>query len=74
MNRIPASPLISRGLEIAERVLGMDELSRQLGAPDSTIRTWRMGHASMPDRKFLKLVDILTDLDPNWSEHFKQKP
>jgi hypothetical protein len=72
MNRLPASPLISKGLEIAEKYLGMEELCRRLGAPDSTIKAWRFGHATMPERKFLLLVDILMELDPNWTD--KAKP
>ena len=68
MNRIPASPLVTKALELAENRLGRDELVRRLGAPDSTIKAWRFGHATMPEYKFLRLVDILTDLDPNWQE------
>lgn len=72
MNRLPVSPLITKGLEIAEKHLGIDELSRQLGAPDTTIRAWRFGHATMPERTFLKLVDILSAIDPDWTD--KAKP
>jgi hypothetical protein len=68
MKRIPASPLVTKALEIAEKRLGRDELVRRLGAPDSTIKAWRFGHATMPEYKFLRLVDILTDLDPNWQD------
>lgn len=71
MNRIPSSPLIMRGLAIAERYLGMAELEIRLGAPASLILAWRNGHATMPERKFLKLVDILTDLDPDWQDEAK---
>ena len=71
MNRLPASPLISKGLEVAEKHLGIEELCRRLGGPDST-KAWRFGHATMPDHKFLLLVDILTELDPNWTD--KAKP
>jgi hypothetical protein len=67
MNRLPVSPLISRGLQIAEQRLGIAELSIRLGSPADSIRAWRMGHATMPERKFLKLVDILSELDPNWN-------
>jgi len=66
MNRLPASPLITRALTIAEQRLGMDELAARLGATSDTIRIWRNGHASMPERKFLKLIDIITDLDVDW--------
>ena len=68
MNRLPASPLIARAIGVAEKHLGMDELSKRLGAPETTIRAWSLGHATMPERKFLQLVDILTELDVGWSE------
>jgi hypothetical protein len=66
MNRIAASPLVTRGLEIAEKRLGMDELCRQLNVSESSIRAWMLGHATMPEYKFLRLVDILTELEPQW--------
>jgi hypothetical protein len=74
MNRLPTSPLIARGLEIAEKHLGIEELSKRLGVHESTVRAWRFGHATMPEYKFLRLVDILTDLDPNWTDGAKPKP
>jgi len=46
----------------------MAELSRRLDVPDSTINAWRFGHATMPEYKFLALVDILTDLAISWDE------
>lgn len=46
----------------------MKELSERLGSPESSIEAWRMGHATMPEYKFLKLVDILTDLVIDWDE------
>jgi len=72
MNRMPASPLVMRGLEIADKKLGMDELSRRLQAPATTIRAWQFGHATMPEYKFLRLVDILTELDPDWVDKVKR--
>jgi hypothetical protein len=66
MNRLPASPLITRALAIAEQRLGMHELAARLGAAPDTIRIWRYGQASMPERKFLKLIDIITELDVDW--------
>jgi len=68
MNRLPASPLIARALEIAEKRLGMKELSERLGSPESSIEAWRMGHATMPESKFLTLVDLLTELAVDWDE------
>jgi len=68
MNRIPAGPLVSRGLEIASKHIGMEELSKRLGVPETTIRAWMFGHATMPEHKFLRLVDILSDIEPDWTD------
>ena len=68
MKRLPASPLIQRALAVAEKYLGIEELCRRLVVPETTIRAWRLGHATMPEYKFLRLVDILTELDPDWKE------
>ena len=66
MNRMPVSPLVLKALELAETRLGIEELSRRLGAPETTIRDWRMGLATMPERKWFRLVDIVMDLQPGW--------
>jgi len=68
MNRMPVSPLISKALEIAEERLGMETLAKRLHTTDSLIRAWRLGHATMPEYKFLRLADILSELEPGWSE------
>jgi len=68
MKRLPASPLIARSLEIAEKHLGMRELAWRLHSAEDTIRAWREGHATMPQYKFLRLVDVLTELDPSWQD------
>jgi hypothetical protein len=72
MKRLPASPLIARSLEIAEKKLGMRELSWRMQATEETLRAWRDGHATMPQYKFLRLVDILTELDPTWQDWDKE--
>ena len=74
MNRLPASPLISRAIRVAEQHLGIEELARRLVAPETLIRTWQTGLATMPEYKFLRLVDILTELDPGWTEWDELKP
>ena len=51
-----------RSIEMAERRLGMDELSRRLGAPDTTIRAWRQGHSTIPPHKVQKLIKVLSDI------------
>lgn len=61
-----ASAVVLSGLEIAERHLGLDELSRRLGATPATIGAWRSGDVHMPDREFSVLVDLLGDLEPGW--------
>jgi hypothetical protein len=68
MNRMLASPLISKGLEIAENHLGIDELAKRLHTVPSVIHAWRMGQATMPEYKFLRLVDLLTELEPDWTD------
>ena len=68
MDRLPASPLLTRALDVVEKRLGMRELSERLGSPESSIQAWRVGHATIPENKFLKLVDILTELAVAWEE------
>ena len=68
MKRMAASPLIVRSLDVAEKYLGVDELCRRLVVPEATLRAWRLGQAAMPEYKFLRLVDILTELDPSWTD------
>ena len=74
MQRLPASPLVSRALAVAEKRLGMEELCRRLVAPEALLQAWRLGHSTMPEYKFLRLVDILTELDPSWVEWDELKP
>ena len=40
----------------------MPSLSERLNAPPELIRIWIDGHATMPHRKFLLLVDLLDEL------------
>jgi hypothetical protein len=47
--------------QAAERV-GRHELAVRLGSPVSLIEAWMQGMATMPDRKFLQLVDLLDEL------------
>src|SRR5205085_12374299 len=68
MNRMPASPLISKGLEIARNHLGIEELAKRLHTVPSVVHAWHMGHSTMPEFKFLRLVDILNELEPDWTD------
>ncbi|MGQ0651913.1 MAG: hypothetical protein ACT4P4_06540 [Betaproteobacteria bacterium] len=45
-------------VEAAKR-LGRDELARRLNVPEALLETWMNGHATMPERKFIALVDLL---------------
>jgi hypothetical protein len=74
MQRLAASPLVARALAVAEKHLGTEELCRRLVAPETMIRAWGIGHTTMPEHKFLRLVDILTELDPSWVEWDELKP
>jgi transcriptional regulator with XRE-family HTH domain len=68
MSARPPSPLIARGLEAAEQRLGADQLAKRLGVSQRAIAAWRLGNATMPESKFLKLVKILTQLGIPWPE------
>jgi len=66
MSSLPAAALVRRALQRAEGLLGLKELARRLKATETTVGAWRDGHASMPERKFLVLVDLLDELDESW--------
>lgn len=73
MNRLPASPLVMRALAVAEKRLGIDELCNRLGVPAAAVRAWQSGALEMPDEDFLRLIDIVTDIEPEfWTS--KPKP
>jgi succinate dehydrogenase flavin-adding protein (antitoxin of CptAB toxin-antitoxin module) len=48
---------------------GIDELSRRLDCPESDIRAWQFGQTNMPEEKFLKLVDIVLEMDRDWLDN-----
>ena len=54
-----------------ERRLGIDELCKRLDAPEAAIRAWQSGAVEMPDKDFLRLIDIVTDIEP---EFWTRKP
>jgi hypothetical protein len=74
MDRLPANPLVGRALDVAEGKLGIRELCRRLVAPEAVIRSWRLGQTNMPEYKFLQLVDILTEIDPTWTDWDEARP
>ncbi len=58
--------MVMRALQIAEEKLGLQQLSLRLSAPGATLHAWRDGHATMPQHRFLRLIDLLSALDPAW--------
>ena len=60
---MPDREFTIKALERALKALGPDELSARLKSPPELIQTWINGHATMPERKFLQLVDVLDSLD-----------
>ena len=53
---------MARALERALNALGPDDLSARLQVPAELIQTWINGHATMPERKFLRLIDLLDEI------------
>ena len=60
---MPDREVMARALERALKAIGPDELSTRLKAPPELIQTWINGHATMPERKFLALVDLLDEIE-----------
>lgn len=50
---------------MAEKHFGLEELCKRLGTPAATVQAWRAGHEEMPDAQFLKVVDLLLEIDPD---------
>lgn len=60
---MPDTEVMARALERALKALGPDALSARLQVPPELIQTWINGHATMPERKFLRLVDVLDEIE-----------
>jgi hypothetical protein len=45
----------------------MWELCKRLDSPAASVVAWRLGHSEMPNAKFLALVEILMEIDPDWT-------
>jgi len=46
-------------LKRAAARIGQQELAERLGVPSTLLDAWLRGLASMPDRKLLKLADVI---------------
>lgn len=60
---MPDRQVTTTALERALKAIGPDELSSRLKAPPELIQTWINGHATMPEQQFLRLVDVLDEID-----------
>jgi DNA-binding transcriptional regulator YiaG len=49
-------------LRKAVELLGEEELAATLKVPRHLLQAWMSGHASMPDRKLMLLIDALDKL------------
>ena len=68
MDQMPVNPIVTRVIEFAEGKLGIHELARRINAPELLIGAWRDGHATVPRDMFLRLVDVLLELNVGWDE------
>ena len=59
---MPDREFMAKALERALKALGPQELGTRLKAPPELIQTWINGHATMPERVFLRLVDVLDEV------------
>jgi hypothetical protein len=66
--RLPVSPIVSRVIQLAADKLGMAEVSRRSNVPESLLMAWRDGQGNVPRAEFLRLVDLLLELDVGWDD------
>jgi hypothetical protein len=59
---MPDREFVVEALERALKALGPDALSARLQVPPELIQTWINGHATMSERKFLRLIDVLGEI------------
>ena len=68
MDRLPVSPIVSRIIHLVERKIGIEALAGRSQVPVSLMQAWRDGQAAMPREQFLRLVDLLLELDVDWED------
>ena len=49
-------------MELGVKRLGREELATRLRTTPELLDAWRYGHATMPDRKVLALIDLVDSL------------
>ena len=69
IGRVKAAASVGSTATVKQEVLrraaaraGREELAKALRVPPALLDAWLSGHASMPDRKFLMLADLLDKL------------
>lgn len=72
MTARPPSPIVSRILEIVIRKLGSVQVASRLNATPVLVDLWLKGEAQMPEQTFLRLVDVLVEIEPGWEEWDKK--
>jgi hypothetical protein len=55
-----------RAIALAEKRLGIEALCQRMGVPEATIRAWQSGAVEMPNKDFLRLFDIVIDIEPHF--------
>ena len=55
-------------IQLAADKLGMDELARRMDVSEALLTTWRDGQGAIPRGEFLRLVDLLLELDVGWDD------
>lgn len=62
------SPIVTRVIEVIADKLGLEEASRRVNVPEALLMAWRDGHATIPREKFLRLIDLLLELNIGWDD------
>jgi len=68
MDRLPVSPIVGRVIEVIEKKLGFEQAARRLDIAESLLEAWRDGKAAVPRAEFMRLVDLLLELDVSWDD------
>ena len=68
MDRSRVSPLVRRVIEVAAKKLGLAEVARRSSVSEPLLVAWRDGQATIPHAEFLRLVDLLVEIDAGWDD------
>ena len=59
---------MTRVIQLAADKVGLDEVARRIKVPEALLVAWRDGKAAIPRGEFLRLVDVLLELDVGWDD------